>query len=274
MRRSPCADGMPAGRDLKSPNFLYMHNAESGTYRTLLADFGEVTSVEYLEGGGDSQEGLIGTPNWAAPEILTYPRRYSQSSDVFALALVVFECLAGETLGGEFLKRHSLDGQYFDFSQFTMQGGRPSLEELEPAHGAGVCTALARAWAQDAAARGTAAELAEGLEGGEVVQQDGTKGKGASTVEGRLPTMGNAAMEAPAAASRNEETAGARAEPPARARHPSQRPSAIPYVLEENGRQIQCLDLSEGLPPEPPTPSRRRSPTLTRAGKSPQVIDV
>ena len=41
---------MPAGRDLKSPNFLYIRNAEAGTYSTLLADFGEVTSVEYLEG--------------------------------------------------------------------------------------------------------------------------------------------------------------------------------------------------------------------------------
>ena len=218
-RHSPtCADSMPAGRDLKSPNFLYIHNAESGTYSTLLADFGEVTSVEYLEGGGDSQEGLIGTPNWAAPEILSYPRTYSQSSDVFALALVVFECLAGETLGGEFLKRHSLDGQYFDFSQFTMKGGRPSLEELEAAHGAVVCRALAKAWAQDAASRGTAAELAEGLEGGEMVVMDSE----VAVVEH------NPVAEAPAV-------------------HPVLRPTIQKICRDDKGTLFRLTDFSESL---------------------------
>ena len=100
----------------------------------LLADFGEVESVEFLEGGGDSNEALIGTANWAAPEILSYPRRYSQQSDVFALALVVFECLARETLGPEFLKRHPPPMKCFDFPDFTTKGGRPSLEELEPVY--------------------------------------------------------------------------------------------------------------------------------------------
>ena len=236
-------------RDLKSPNFLYMHNAETGAYNALLADFGEVITVEFLEGGGDSQEGLIGTPNWAAPEILTFPRRYSQQSDVFALALVVFECLAGEALGGEFLKRHLLDGQYFDFSQFTMKGSRPSLEKIEPSYGAGVCMALGRAWAQDPAARGPASGLAEGLEGGEMLQQEGTTITDALIEEGRVSTMGDTVMKAAAAASHSEEAAGQedpriRRPSPPRSRAPG---GPAPSLLLPPSPHSPCVGQNVGL---------------------------
>ena len=108
-------------------------------------------------------EAFIGTPNWAAPETLTYPRRYSQQSDVFALALVTYECLMREELGTEFLKRHPPATRCWDFSDFTSSGGRPPLEELEATYGAGVCTVLATAWSQQPEERGTASELVDAL---------------------------------------------------------------------------------------------------------------
>jgi serine/threonine protein kinase len=78
-------------RDVKPANILI----EDGTDRALLADFG----VALAAAGADSLTGVggyVGTPAYSAPEQLASTERVDGRADLFALALVVFEALAGE----------------------------------------------------------------------------------------------------------------------------------------------------------------------------------
>ena len=126
-----------------------------------------------LEDGKDAEDGLIGTVSWCAPELLRVPRLYSQqgqslsetslayywTGDVFALALVVYECLSRQELGSSYPRQ---DGCH-DFADFTSSGSRPSLESLELEHTAFLCGAISVAWAQQPEQRGTATNLVDAL---------------------------------------------------------------------------------------------------------------
>jgi tetratricopeptide (TPR) repeat protein len=78
-------------RDVKPANILI----EDGTDRALLADFG----VALAAAGAGSLTGVggyVGTPAYSAPEQLASTDRVDGRADLFALALVAFEALAGE----------------------------------------------------------------------------------------------------------------------------------------------------------------------------------
>jgi tetratricopeptide (TPR) repeat protein len=78
-------------RDVKPANILI----EDETDRALLADFG----VALAGSGAGSLTGIggyVGTPAYSAPEQLASAERVDGRADLFALALVAFEALAGE----------------------------------------------------------------------------------------------------------------------------------------------------------------------------------
>ena len=97
--------------------------------------------------GGVVEEGeYVGTPLWGAPELFHRPRPYSKHSDTFALALVVYECLWRVDLP-DVLSCMPMTTQYSDFADFTLKGGRPSLDNSEWA--SSICSAVEAAWHQD-----------------------------------------------------------------------------------------------------------------------------
>jgi TolB-like protein len=78
-------------RDVKPDNILLDED------RALVADFGVARAVEAAGGERLTRSGLvIGTPGYMSPEQATGARRIDGRSDVYALACVVYEMLAGE----------------------------------------------------------------------------------------------------------------------------------------------------------------------------------
>src|SRR5215471_16376459 len=78
-------------RDVKPANILL----EEGTNRALLTDFG--VALAGLSGGSlTGPEGMVGTPAYCSPEQLTGTTRVDGRADLYALALVACEALAGE----------------------------------------------------------------------------------------------------------------------------------------------------------------------------------
>jgi len=69
-------------RDIKSQNILLTNFLEPK-----LADFGLATSVESL----DTRVGILGTPWYIAPEIISTGKNYSKASDIYATAVVIWE---------------------------------------------------------------------------------------------------------------------------------------------------------------------------------------
>ena len=129
-----------------------------------ICDFGESKTLHALECSNDAMSAFIGTIVYAAPEIARAPRRYSPESDLFALALVVYECLSLQQVGQPFMERYVQDKDIFDFAHFTEKGGRPSLERLHQEWGENVPAAVERAWAHSPEERGSAALLAGSLQ--------------------------------------------------------------------------------------------------------------
>jgi serine/threonine protein kinase len=83
-------------RDLKPDNILLAHNPDEGEFAKVL-DFGIAKQNESHGGTGTeiTSEGLIvGTPAYMSPEQLS-AKPLDERSDVYALALIVFEMLTG-----------------------------------------------------------------------------------------------------------------------------------------------------------------------------------
>ncbi|HEX6872555.1 MAG TPA: protein kinase [Micromonosporaceae bacterium] len=84
-------------RDIKPENIL-LHDG-----RPMVADFGIALAVSAAAGGRMTETGLsLGTPHYMSPEQATGDRDISARSDVYSLASVMYEMLAGEPphLGG------------------------------------------------------------------------------------------------------------------------------------------------------------------------------
>ncbi|HTH65382.1 MAG TPA: protein kinase [Gemmatimonadales bacterium] len=78
-------------RDIKPENIL-LHEGEA-----MLADFGIALAVKEAGGNRLTETGLsLGTPQYMSPEQATGDRRLDARSDVYSLAAVLYEMLAGE----------------------------------------------------------------------------------------------------------------------------------------------------------------------------------
>jgi len=78
-------------RDIKPENIL-LHEGEA-----MLADFGIALAVKEAGGNRLTETGLsLGTPQYMSPEQATGDRQLTARSDVYSLAAVVYEMLAGE----------------------------------------------------------------------------------------------------------------------------------------------------------------------------------
>ena len=117
-----------------------------------ICDFGETALVEEVQ--KDANDAFIGTPVWAAPELLRFPRLYSQASDVYAVALVVWQCMS---LVDPSTWHPGPD--YHDFVDFMGRGARPVLATCLEEWGTALCHAVGVAWHSDPGKRGTCAEL-------------------------------------------------------------------------------------------------------------------
>ncbi|HUE96401.1 MAG TPA: serine/threonine-protein kinase, partial [Longimicrobiaceae bacterium] len=77
-------------RDIKPENIL-LHDG-----RPVVADFGIALAVSAAAGGRMTETGLsLGTPHYMSPEQATAEREISARSDVYSLASVLYEMLAG-----------------------------------------------------------------------------------------------------------------------------------------------------------------------------------
>ena len=78
-------------RDIKPENIL-LHDG-----RPMVADFGIALAVSAAAGGRMTETGLsLGTPHYMSPEQATAEKEISGRSDVYSLASVLYEMLAGE----------------------------------------------------------------------------------------------------------------------------------------------------------------------------------
>lgn len=77
-------------RDLKPANILFDHDGQP-----LVSDFGlaRFTGADSVTKSGS----LLGTPAYLAPEVASGVAGHTTSSDVYALGIILFECLAGRT---------------------------------------------------------------------------------------------------------------------------------------------------------------------------------
>lgn len=83
-------------RDLKPDNVFIVHNADDEIVKVL--DFGIAKAIGLAEGGVDTgtQTGaVLGTPHYMSPEQARGTRAVDHRSDLWALAVIAFECLTG-----------------------------------------------------------------------------------------------------------------------------------------------------------------------------------
>ncbi|HUF51125.1 MAG TPA: serine/threonine-protein kinase [Longimicrobiales bacterium] len=84
-------------RDIKPENILLANG------RPMVADFGIALAVSAAAGGRMTETGLsLGTPHYMSPEQATAEKEISARSDIYSLASVLYEMLAGQPphLGG------------------------------------------------------------------------------------------------------------------------------------------------------------------------------
>ncbi|HUF70525.1 MAG TPA: serine/threonine-protein kinase, partial [Longimicrobiales bacterium] len=78
-------------RDIKPENILLPEG------RPMVADFGIALAVSAAAGGRMTETGLsLGTPHYMSPEQATAEKEISARSDIYSLASVLYEMLAGE----------------------------------------------------------------------------------------------------------------------------------------------------------------------------------
>ena len=127
-------------RDIKPENILL----ESG--HAVVADFGIAHAIDVAGGERLTETGVaIGTPMYMSPEQVAGERELDARSDVYALACVVYEMLAGQTpftgpTAESVIHQHML-------------AAPPMVTQLRPAAPAGVAMALQRALSKTPADR-------------------------------------------------------------------------------------------------------------------------
>ena len=142
-------------RDIKPENILLEGD------RAVVADFGIARAVTQAAGGDDrlTQTGIaVGTPVYMSPEQAGAEDRIDGRSDIYSLACVVYEMLAGHppftgATGHEVMARHSMDAVP------SLRAARPNIPDgVEAA----ICSALQKSPADRFA---TASQFAAALGG-------------------------------------------------------------------------------------------------------------
>jgi ubiquitin len=124
--------------------------------RAALTDAGVSHVLRARSGAGD---GIGGTVGYEAPEIAAYDKPLSTASDVYALALVAWEVLAGRRAFGGLKASQVL-------TRYTLGGQRPPLVVLTAAGvPARVTDAIAAGWSATPSARPSAARFAAAVRG-------------------------------------------------------------------------------------------------------------
>lgn len=139
-------------RDIKPSNLLVVRNAQGGRSLKLI-DFGAATFAQD-EVGEEPASGIIGTPEYMAPEQLA-GARVAPSADVYAFGITLFECLAG---------RVPFSGTLESIYDKARRGDRPELRKSRPDVPAAFAALVERAISPDPSARfADAAALREEL---------------------------------------------------------------------------------------------------------------
>src|SRR6185295_15521408 len=83
-------------RDIKPENILLARSSEDGTVHPLVADFGIARALDVSGGERLTETGLaLGTPAYMSPEQAAAGSRLDGRSDIYSLACVAYEMLAG-----------------------------------------------------------------------------------------------------------------------------------------------------------------------------------
>ncbi len=83
-------------RDIKPENILLTSDAHTGAWHALVADFGIARALDEAAPALQTQTGMIvGTPVYMSPEQASGAREIDGRSDIYSLACVVYEMLAG-----------------------------------------------------------------------------------------------------------------------------------------------------------------------------------
>lgn len=137
-------------RDLKAENFFVGKNQS-----VKQGDFGESTRVRNRESTATRRMTVLGTVAFMAPELINAERHYTQSIDVYALAITFWEIWTELDPYGE--------NSHFEIYKDVSAGKRPPL----PAKGVwpqGLTEVFEEAWHQDPMKRPSAGELVKKLE--------------------------------------------------------------------------------------------------------------
>jgi tRNA A-37 threonylcarbamoyl transferase component Bud32 len=135
-------------RDLKAENFFV------GNKNVVkLGDFGESTRVRNKESTDMKRMSILGTVSFMAPELIAASKHYTQSIDIFALAVTMWEIWTGSD-------PYESKSQ-FEIYEAVSEGIRPHLSENAPD---GFNEILNEAWQQNSVDRPTSRSIATLLE--------------------------------------------------------------------------------------------------------------
>ncbi|MCC7538339.1 MAG: protein kinase [Deltaproteobacteria bacterium] len=283
-----CCDALAAAhsksivhRDLK-PDNIFLVQSPGMPERVKILDFGisKFLEASALLGEPATRTGvLLGTPYYMSPEQLRGAPTIDQRTDVYAMAVVLFEMLTGNVP----YKSPSLA----DLAMAVLMGPQPSIEEHAPGASKELSAIIRRAMAVDPEVR-THSIATLGMELSEVASQYRTEtgdrlapvlplpsqspGRGAEPITQRTPPMDRPTDLAPPRGD-GAETRGhgarRRAESPAADtdRHPAvvTGPDSAPTTLPgepppEDPTEIAPFAFGDVEPPEPTTRPVLRAP--------------
>jgi len=156
-----CAKGMDflhkcnfLHRDLKPDNLLVVSLSRNSPVNVKIADFGAARIVTEKIASTAKMTYGMGTPVYMAPEVLQRGA-YSESSDVFAFAIVLHELLTQKPPYGE-------SSVSWDVASFVIAGKRLEIPERCPPFYSDL---ISRCWAHQPGDRPSFANIVEELEG-------------------------------------------------------------------------------------------------------------